>query len=250
VRLKDIVWVRPVVVAASGIDLHVSLRPNGHGEVAYELYSGPVDDEIVHGRGVAMDVEDSRAPEPHDLAVLRERCLRGHFSAAQCYAVFDTLGLHYGTGFRGLSELFAGEALAVGRITLPDSPATASAPYVLHPSLLDAALQASVGLVLEPGAEPPGLMLPFAMGSLDMFAPCTAAMWAVVRPSAGTEKRHVRSISICATRTARYACACDPWNFALRGRGTCQRRSRRRPSRQTMRTSVLRAISYGSCRPR
>ncbi|HVI53489.1 MAG TPA: SDR family NAD(P)-dependent oxidoreductase, partial [Luteibacter sp.] len=197
IRLTDIVWSRPAVVGAGGSDIHVSLHPQDNGDVAYRIHSGSGDDETVHGRGVATPIGALVAPERHDLAELRQRCVRGHVAAEQLYATFAALGLHYGPGFQGIDELFPGDGLSLARVTRPASVASASDAYVLHPSVLDAALQASIGLALDHGSQPPGLMLPFSLGSLEMFAPCTAAMWAVVRPCIDSlENKTSRTVDI------------------------------------------------------
>ncbi|HEV2680916.1 MAG TPA: SDR family NAD(P)-dependent oxidoreductase, partial [Rhodanobacter sp.] len=137
------------------------------------------------GTVVAVANAQPNTATAHDLAALREQCADTHLSAAQCYALFEQMGLHYGAGFQGLSELFVGPQQVLARIILP-----ASVPidgYALHPSLLDAALQAAIGLVRAAAdTGEPALMLPIALGSLEVLAPCTDNMWAVVRHRAGS----------------------------------------------------------------
>ncbi len=180
-RLTDIVWARPVVVGAQAVDLHVSLHLEDNGDVGYDIHSGMDAGMIVHGRGVVRKAIGAIAPPAADIATLRTQCTRGHFDAATCYAAFDAIGLHYGNAFRGLSELFVGENVSLARVTLPDTVGAAHADYVLHPGLLDAALQSTIGQSLVEGRDAPVLMLPFSLGSLDIFAPCVASMWAVIR---------------------------------------------------------------------
>ncbi|HEY8027484.1 MAG TPA: SDR family NAD(P)-dependent oxidoreductase, partial [Burkholderiaceae bacterium] len=189
-RLTDIVWSRPVVVGADGLDLHIALYPQERGVIGYEIYSDGGDGEpVVYGQGNVIEA-DSVGAASHDLAALRQQCTQAHLSAAQCYGLFEQMGLHYGPGFQGLNELFVGQQpgqqqgqlQALARITLPLSVQAQQERYVLHPSLLDAALQASIGLQSDVAK----LMLPFALGELELLAPCTANMWAVVRHSAGS----------------------------------------------------------------
>ncbi|WP_132147702.1 SDR family NAD(P)-dependent oxidoreductase, partial [Luteibacter rhizovicinus] len=199
-HLKDVVWSRPVVVGSEGVELHVSLYPEDNGDIGYQIHSGVADGEIVYGRGVVTDAVDDVAPTSLDLATLRQQCTEAHLDAGQCYAVFDKLGLHYGDGFRGLSDVFVGEQMTLARITLPASVRASKDSYVLHPSLLDAALQASIGLQVGTNADGPTLMLPFSLGALDVLAPCTASMWALVRPSvdrAGSDAVQTVDIDVC-----------------------------------------------------
>jgi hypothetical protein len=52
---------------------------------------------------------------------------------------------------------------------------------VLHPVLLDGALQSSIGLMRDPSGRPDHLSLPVAMASVRIVAPCTEKMFAWVR---------------------------------------------------------------------
>ncbi|MBB6249453.1 beta-ketoacyl synthase N-terminal-like domain-containing protein, partial [Rhodanobacter sp. A1T4] len=199
-HLKDIVWVHPAIVGSEGLELHVSLHPQESGDINYEVHADVADGGTVYSRGVVTDVIEDAAPEIHDLPALRQRCTQAYLNAAQCYALFNQLGLHYGDSFQGLSELFVGTQLALARITLPAAVQASMDHYVLHPSLLDAAMQASIALQMSASAEDLTLMLPFALGSLDVLAPCTTSMWAVVRHSidrASSDAVHTVDIDVC-----------------------------------------------------
>ncbi|MBB6249462.1 SDR family NAD(P)-dependent oxidoreductase, partial [Rhodanobacter sp. A1T4] len=186
-QLKNIVWMRPVTVGEDGIDLHIAMIPQQDGDISFEIYRDAEDGETVtysHGSIMAVASVEGDAPLAQDLAALRHQCSDAHLSAAQCYALFGQMGLHYGPGFHGLSELFVGPQQVLARIALPVSMQMGN--YVLHPSLLDAALQAAIGLVRAAAeVDKPALLLPIALESLDVLAPCAATMWAVVRHSAG-----------------------------------------------------------------
>src|SRR6185503_15325878 len=72
------------------------------------------------------------------------------------------------------------------RIALPSLPQVHESlrRFRLHPSLLDAALQASSAL--EGSSRQGMLSLPFALGALEELAPCASSMWAIVRRGAGS----------------------------------------------------------------
>ncbi|HEV2679002.1 MAG TPA: beta-ketoacyl synthase N-terminal-like domain-containing protein, partial [Rhodanobacter sp.] len=185
--LSKVVWARPVVAGATGIALHLALHPQQDGAIRYEIYSDAEDEVTVYGQGIVRDADAIDMVACHDLAALREQCAVAHLSSAQCYAVFEQKGLQYGPGFRGLDEVFVGQGQVLAQITLPASVASSLNQYVLHPSLLDAGLQASLGLQMATvGKGEISLALPFALEALDVLAPCTSQMWAIVRYSAGT----------------------------------------------------------------
>ncbi|HSI50907.1 MAG TPA: SDR family NAD(P)-dependent oxidoreductase, partial [Ideonella sp.] len=179
VALSDVVWTRPVVVGSEGLSLHIALDPEEDGTVSFEIYSENGEGEVRgYSQGLAH-LRERAGTTAHDLQAVRAQCQQSQLDAAQCYARFEQLGLHYGPAFQGLSEVHVGQDQVLARISLP--AAAPESGYALHPSLLDAALQATLGLQAE-GAP---LSLPFALGALEVLAPCTAEMWAVVRRSAG-----------------------------------------------------------------
>ena len=186
-RLQDIVWLRPVVAGDAARDLHVALFPEGDGQFSFELYDDHDGAEgVVYSQGVLAAAVD-RPPVTHDLVAVRSHCAQSHLGAEACYAAFDRMGLNYGAGHRGLHELFVGEDQALARIALPDALKPLPADYVLHPSTLDAVLQAVIAFQAQRtgGLDDAALMLPFALKSLDVLAACTDSMWAVIRRSAG-----------------------------------------------------------------
>ncbi|UMR29381.1 type I polyketide synthase [Massilia sp. MB5] len=187
--LRNIVWTRPITVDAAGLEIHIALSPEDDGSVSYEIFD---DADAVFSQGkVVASRQDASAPAPsHDLASLRQQCGGMQVGGKDCYAIFEQAGLHYGPSFQALKELLIGEQQVMAHISLPQLLAETSAAYVLHPSLLDAALQASVGMQLQAGGgQAMRLMLPFALGSLEVFAPCETEMWALLRFSPGSSAR-------------------------------------------------------------
>ncbi|MBT2384488.1 SDR family NAD(P)-dependent oxidoreductase [Streptomyces sp. ISL-11] len=82
------------------------------------------------------------APEPSDVARIRERCPQ-HVSAADQYTELDRLGLRYGPAFQVLTELNAGEGEVLARY----DHGSADTQFAVHPALLDGALQAGTPLL-------------------------------------------------------------------------------------------------------
>ena len=165
-QLKDVTWLRPAAVGDDGVDVHIALIPQENGDISFEIYRDAEDgDAVTYSQGVVLAVAraETEATATYELATLREHCSVSHLSAAQCYALFEQTGMHYGPRFQGLSELFVGPEQVLARITLPASLQLTG--YALHPSLLDAALQAAVGLLHAAGHHgEPALLLPVALG--------------------------------------------------------------------------------------
>uniref|UniRef100_UPI002C385DCD polyketide synthase dehydratase domain-containing protein n=1 Tax=Methylomusa anaerophila TaxID=1930071 RepID=UPI002C385DCD len=184
-QLKNTVWVRPVAIREQPLTVHIGLCPEDNGDIAYEVYSRPetADAEpVVYSRGSAALSPPAEAPAL-DLKALLAECSQNSFSSSQCYEAFKTVGFAYGPGLQGIEKVYAGQGQVLARLSLPAALADTKDRFVLHPSLLDAALQAS--LMLNPGEVKPAL--PFALQKLEIFGKCTAAMWALVRYSGGNQ---------------------------------------------------------------
>ncbi len=169
IELKNVVWAMPIAVNGHPRQVNIGLFPEENGEIQYEIYSelekdnGSVttvpqqqlrdgmDTRVVHSQGVVevCGVETSEgAPtaEPIDVQGLQETCTQRVLSADECYAAFKRMGIEYGPAHKGIEKLYVGENKVLAKLTLPSSIADTKDPFTLHPSLLDSALQASIGL--------------------------------------------------------------------------------------------------------
>src|SRR5260370_151802 len=97
------------------------------------------------------------------------------------------MGLVYGPVLQGITAIHQGSHQVLAQLRLPRAVEDTWGDYVLHPSLMDSALQAAVALV-EGGSElinqPP---LPFALESLRMVSTCSREMFAWVRYAPGSQ---------------------------------------------------------------
>ncbi|WP_155661248.1 polyketide synthase dehydratase domain-containing protein, partial [Priestia megaterium] len=81
--------------------------------------------------------------------------------------------------------LYIGDGQVLAKLSLPSIVADTQGQFVLHPSLMDSALQASIGLLME--SNPSKAALPFALQEVDILGSCTSEMWALVRYSKGSK---------------------------------------------------------------
>lgn len=196
VRLKNVVWSLPFVAGEAPAALHVALRPEEAGAIAYEISSG----QGVHSQGVAV-LQEAPAIPPVDVRALRALCTEKPLTPAQCYGAFRAIGLEYGPAHRGLESVAVGvggdgRRFALADVVLPESIASTAGDFVLHPSVMDAALQAPIGLMLGNSGMKPAL--PFALGALLIAAECPARAVVVVREAAGsTDKVRKLDIDLC-----------------------------------------------------
>ena len=189
--LKKMIWLSPCVVKKHPVQLHIGLFPQEGGEITYEIYSVSEDihaERNLHSRGVALP---GSAPDVSvlDIEAIKPECDQAILSSDECYDMFKAKGIHYGPGHRGIEKIYAGSGQVLAKLSLPPSILDTQDHFVLHPSLVDSALQASIGLVqfggdTENAAELKPAM-PFALEALEIFCSCTQNMWVSVREIGG-----------------------------------------------------------------
>ncbi|WP_371657292.1 SDR family NAD(P)-dependent oxidoreductase [Streptomyces sp. NBC_00280] len=193
VRLDDVMWLRPAVCGPDGLVLRVGVRTAATGGWEYDIHNvdgdgGPT--LCSQGRASLRETGDLGLPS---LAELREACRGGEFSAEHIYGLYADAGLDYGPAQRSLVRLDvgadeAGQPQVLAELRLP-AAAEPLDGFRLHPSIIDGALQATIGLRLtgtaSPG-RPGGPALPFALQHVDAPATSPARAYAWIRPQQRT----------------------------------------------------------------
>lgn len=193
IQLRSVVWLRPFAAGERETELQVRLYPGENEELIYEVY-GPSEDSdstpavYSQGRAVYSLSSDSKTPV-WNLQELLTCCSTTTIAADSCYDAYCSMGIVHGAGHRGVVELHIGENQVLAKLSLPAAAADDINPYVLHPGLVDSALQATIGLkwngkAIEFDVNRP--MLPFALEEADIFGPCPASLWAYIRYSEGS----------------------------------------------------------------
>lgn len=210
IRLKDIVWIRPIVVGDQPIQVDISLFPEDNGEISYEIHSrseGNGAEPVLHNQGVAALASTSAVPAL-DLPGIQAQCTQGSLSTSRCYEVFKAMGLEYGPAYQGIEQVYVGQGEVLAKLSFPSSVSQTKNQFFLHPSLMDSALQASIALIMNlddtNGKASLNPVLPFALGELEVLGSCsTSTMWSFVRYSDGSkagDKVKKLDIDICDER--------------------------------------------------
>src|SRR5213075_1374758 len=90
------------------------------------------------------------------------------------------MGILHGPSFRAITAIHLGDNQSLVRLRLPSAVENTWGDYVLHPSMIDAALQGYLVLI-DGWSEAAQPRLPFALESLRVLSPCTREMVAWVR---------------------------------------------------------------------
>ncbi|RSZ60418.1 SDR family NAD(P)-dependent oxidoreductase [Massilia atriviolacea] len=183
IQLNDVVWVKPLVVGARQ-DVCIALSSGGNA-IEFEIFSDDADgEEVVHCRGSAIVAAEPVA-ERLDVDALTARMGAGQLDAGAVYPAYRAMGMQFGPGHQALTLVDRGEREVVARLTLPASVADTLGAYELHPSLMDGALQAAIGLLGDLRVLPSHPSLPFALESVRILSACTREMVAWIRHAQG-----------------------------------------------------------------
>lgn len=105
-KLKNAVWVRPIVVEDQPQQVHIRLLPGENGEISYEIYGHSDvtgEQSIVYSQGSAVLNPAENLPAV-DLQSLREQCQESHFSVNEVYDTYRMIGFEYGPAYRGVKK--------------------------------------------------------------------------------------------------------------------------------------------------
>lgn len=194
--VKNLVWLRPLIATNERVAVHIRLVPTSGEELSFKIYSrSGSGEEVVHAQGLAFSGAIDKAPRL-DVQELTRRSQLPSYSAKACYAAFQALQIDYGDEHRGIEELCVEGNEAIARLSLAGSKSTDG--LVLHPGILDSALQATIGFALAP-KKTNGAMLPFELQNAEIYGPSVARMWAVVRrqTSGGAWSGEQYDIDLC-----------------------------------------------------
>jgi acyl transferase domain-containing protein len=172
-KIKDIVWVQPLIFLTGPQTVQTSLKHIGD-TVEYTISSADDENEtIVHSEG-RLDFSDDwtkPAVAPADaedripIQALKAQC--GSLqNAAAIYRKFSDCGLQYGPSFQALQEIYINGAFALSKLEIPDHLKGDFDQFILHPSIIDGALQTIAALA--GGADSTTPHVPFALDEVEI----------------------------------------------------------------------------------
>ena len=169
IGLRQVAWLRPIVVDRD-TTIRLSLHRDEAGDIQFKVLSSHSSAEsVVHAQGKLIGVESDRVtPELQQLDILEieKRCPYKQ-SKEEIYKRFKEQGIEYGPTFQTIEWVISNEKEALARIQLPSKLEQESKSFLLHPSILDGALQSAVGLLNQDDQ----LRLPFAVEEVDILHP-------------------------------------------------------------------------------
>lgn len=189
----DHAWAQPLVVD-SDVELTIVLRddgvdPDGGRRIDYEILTEADAGDTLHCRGSVRCHADAPELEVVDLASVEDAIdgagndHAGH-DRDTLYRRFAALGLLYGPSMQGIVDLRTDGREVLAHLRLPEGEGVGSGDYVLHPSLVDAAMQCTICLLAGFDTDSASVAMPFSFDAMRVHAGTAREMLAWVRPSA------------------------------------------------------------------
>ncbi|HTI72602.1 MAG TPA: beta-ketoacyl synthase N-terminal-like domain-containing protein [Candidatus Limnocylindria bacterium] len=196
VQLLGVAWIRPLN-PVRGIAVHIRLVPDTGGDILFEIYrEGTVAGENaeVFCQGRARIGTAKAVPSMDVESLVKDRATL--IPGAACYERLRLAGMDYGPAHQAIESLSVGHGTICARLVMPPIVVEMRDEYVIHPSLLDGAIQSLLGMGAE-GVKTDGTgakvgLAPFAVEAVEVHGPCRESSWAVIveqPPAAGASGR-------------------------------------------------------------
>ena len=186
-ELRNTVWLKPIIISGNA-PLSIVISPNEDDAMTFSIYSFEKQNRIIHCEGEAAFVPSS-APGRINIQQLKTEMQHGRLDGTTLYPLLAAMGLNYGPAHQGIMSIDLGERQLLAQLRLPPVVDSSGDQYVLHPSVVDSALQAGIGFIVDRLPKKP--LVPFVLDSLKVVAPCTTKMLAWLRysPDRNREKK-------------------------------------------------------------
>ncbi|KIA95297.1 hypothetical protein OA93_18580 [Flavobacterium sp. KMS] len=171
-QLKDITWLKPLKVENKTKKV-TTLVSKDKSEIVVQISSNEEGKSITHAE-IKLGREELKQPLQYNISLLKEQ-MQGEKEGAACYEAFKKVGLEYGDSFQGIKKMYFNDHESLVRIDLPTYEGV-----VLNPGVLDAALQATIGVDFN--NKEGGLQLPYSLQAVDIYAKdLSEASWCYVQ---------------------------------------------------------------------
>jgi hypothetical protein len=124
---------------------------------------------------------------------LKKQCSRT-VDGAHFYELFEKCGISYGPAFRTMQHISIGDSFALSKLTIADHMKAGFEDFVLHPCIIDGALQTVSGLM--GGAQACEPHLPFAIEEVQIAGAIAPSCHVLVEQAGNQGNAEVRKFNI------------------------------------------------------
>lgn len=190
--IRDVVWT-PTARAPGMQRVRAFVKEIGD-DIEYVVAAcGTTRDDDVHSEGRVL-----LGPRPPDnevpLALSALKAKAAAVDGDSHYRALSLRGLEVGAGLRCVQALWLDGATALSRLALPASQAVLADQFVLHPAIIDGALQTALALLQGPLAAT--AYVPFALDELTIWRRPALACYAYAEAAPPRDDDDVRTFDV------------------------------------------------------
>ncbi|MBO0859128.1 MAG: SDR family NAD(P)-dependent oxidoreductase, partial [Chloracidobacterium sp.] len=185
--VAKVVWLQPLIVDGDYKDVEI-LIDSREDRLTFHIQSERDRETIIHSQGEFH----LKAPQSHnrteslDIDSVKARCVSQSNNYGKPFERLQAMGISYGSFFQAFTRLWQGDGEAIGLLELPQEHEAEFQNYILHPTIMDGALQTTIGLMdIVKGAR---AAMPFSVEKIETFNPLKKRGYAYLTP--GREKFH------------------------------------------------------------
>ncbi|MBR3771445.1 MAG: polyketide synthase dehydratase domain-containing protein, partial [Clostridium sp.] len=170
--ISNMVWVKTAVLSDEHLPVYVELYPEGAN--ATVVFKGEDEEQYAQGKVKYRDSQSTIIQPVRILDKILERC--GQLKHGEdFYSQYRELGLIYGPSYCVMKKIWSCDGEAIAYLQLSDERKQGMSQYVLHPAMMDGALQVITGIPSKDQAKQ--LYLPFSIGKLTIYEKVSSACY-------------------------------------------------------------------------
>ncbi|MFL0802940.1 MAG: polyketide synthase dehydratase domain-containing protein [Agarilytica sp.] len=186
IQFIHIAWIQPFI-GSKAKSADIILTQKDDGLIAFDVKPDRNNNEVYCQGHVR--IKEGNTSKIIDLHKIQSRCNGGNTSKTDCYTIFDNMGLKYGPAHQPIERIQWNSDMALAYLRIPQNITKTINDFVLHPSLLDGAMQSNIGLSLDNNTSDTNeSFAPFAIEEVNIYRSPPAEVWAWVRRSEGSKK--------------------------------------------------------------
>jgi polyketide synthase PksN len=196
IGFRDVQFLSPVEFKQDEIELHIKLdvvneeisiedEKNEVEEIiTYEIFSlsdyGTI---IIHSKGNALlgnrstDTLKNEKYEKYDNLIDNANHI---IECEECYDNFAQGGLNLGYSFKSIQKIYVNEKVALSKIQLPKKLEKGYPDYVLHPTIMDGALETAIAILGNEQKDNKKILLPAGMGEIHIYDKIPTVCYSIV----------------------------------------------------------------------
>jgi amino acid adenylation domain-containing protein len=177
-KIRQIIWARPIRVNDATLNVELHLRRTDRA-VMFEIRDQKgVNNSSIYTQGKVVyeeELADANPAKIIDIDAIRQCCFN-YITGKEIYSKLRKFGLELGSGFQPLKELFSNDTEALSTLELPQALEEDANRFMLHPSLMDGALQTVLGGPW--GLTSSSLHIPYTIGEVEILGSVSQSCYA------------------------------------------------------------------------